>query len=1024
MTYSYSNTPLYVREGEYIQFKFKAPSQWDYTETITVRIGDLLQFWLITTVPEDFTPDPYPFQKVEDAELDTLYTYADGSRTGESITLITGLTPTTQAAVGLTCNIFGGTDVYACRIDYDGDGTWDTDWIQPNTASGIVVENGAKIQVRGKSVSTSQSQTRVTLLVGTANETWTIVTRPVPINAPDPFPDFTDLNGLPASTMIYSEVLRVSGMNDPGLVGVDSGAEFGISSTNTTFTNGDGYEVLDGVTFSNTVRNIANGEYLQLRVLSASTPNTPKNISLSIGDVSDGSLWAVTTGATPSTSPNSFFFPDVVDALEDAYIPSDPKPDGGLLGLGVEVPVTLTSTTASDVKIKINNGSIGVFPATVNNGDVITLYAKSSPNFSETVETTIKVGSRTIPTWQVTTSSGPDYDAIFTPPSDRNNQVPNTYVSSSPVTVTGINRPITITATNGALISIDYDEAVVGPRVFDPTINKVFSLTLFSSNNLLTTVSTTVIVGTEADNVAAVTFTWNVTTYAVAPPPSQDRGVWYSKKTEKFDGYPIGTVIPVLKEAATSTYGDLGGDIGSRYAGFIECDGRSVSGAQYWALWEVIKNEYGGNVVKSTQNIVENGQIIGQDVVYTGNFNLPDYRNRRLCGTGFINSRVGNSSFLPVDSPGGGIFNVGSEGGYWYFDKVDVSGSLPLEQVEGTGNTGIDSQFFSLGTVRLAGLDTVTTEISFSISGTVTSQVGPLNDSPVQVPVHNHFYISAVIDGEDGDPLMPWQPEGRALFAFNADLFDPSNNLREYGASESDRFNKEIGGQDDVSPALFREWWERYIDDTFGTGFWDELRKYNPEYGDRDAFTSQLPTTSWDWDPEQGVTTIEFMTWWPSPASALDAALGAGLLNTISTEIGGQVDNPNREVTAVIDTNAAQFRVDSYVVPKGSTLNHSHFITTSPVSDPRTDYSGGHVSGAGIIGAPYGAGLGGAATNLQITFETGTNSPRDVFMDMTEGTFELSRSIKSPVPDVALAPQKQVPILNPFHKTKYIIKAY
>ena len=148
MAYSFSNTPLYVSEGDYVQFRFKAPPQWDFTQTVTIQLGDLVQYWLITTIPEDFTPDPYPFQRVENAELDTLYTYADGSRTGEQIVTVTGLTQTTQAPVSLGANVAGGTDVYAMRIDYNGDGTWDTDWIQGNGTE--VVENGAKIQIRGK----------------------------------------------------------------------------------------------------------------------------------------------------------------------------------------------------------------------------------------------------------------------------------------------------------------------------------------------------------------------------------------------------------------------------------------------------------------------------------------------------------------------------------------------------------------------------------------------------------------------------------------------------------------------------------------------------------------------------------------------------------------------------------------------------------------------------------------------------------------------------------------------------------
>ena len=112
------------------------------------------------------------------------------------------------------------------------------------------------------------------------------------------------------------------------------------------------------------------------------------------------------------------------------------------------------------------------------------IYNKSSVTFGATVNTQIKVGSRTITTWQITTNSGPDTEATYSIPTGLTNQVPNTQVVSSISTVTGINRPITISATNGALISVDFatptsdDDSVT----FDPAI------TLLSESLLLLTV--------------------------------------------------------------------------------------------------------------------------------------------------------------------------------------------------------------------------------------------------------------------------------------------------------------------------------------------------------------------------------------------------------------------------------------------------------------------------------------------------------------------------------------------------------
>lgn len=757
MVYSYAanDDPLFVSEGDYVQFKFKAPSTWDTTQTVTIRIGSLVQYWSLITIAEDYTPDPFPFTNVENAETSTMFVWADGTRPAETITTVSGLTDTTQASVSLTSNIGTTTEDFSIRFDYNGDGTWDTGWI--HTTGGQSVGNGAKIQIRGKTSPFNNTPLRLTLAIGTSNETWTIRTKALPQNKPEPFPDFTDLVDQPANRYCYSEVIRVQGLLAAGPISMTNGGEYGISTTGNTFTNTDGFSVLTDTTFTGSQGTIQNGDYLQLRILSAGSGNTPKATDLNIADVVGGDTWTVTTGPNPSITPNSFVFPDIPDAIEDFLQPSDPRPVGGITGLGIPVQVELidAQTTSSEVKIKINDGSIGVFPATVENGDIITLYARSSATFGDSVTATIKVGARQIATWTVQTNSGPDTSASFTPPPDRNNQVPNTYVSSAPITVTGINRPVTIEVLSGydALISIDYDTPVTGPRVFDPRVNTSFYLVIFTSTQLNTPEFTQVSIGTGVSNNP---FTWTVRTYAAVPPGAAQLGVWYSKKTEKFDGYQVGTVLPILKEGVDN-YGTLDGELSSRYPGFIKCEGQSLSASQYGPLFDVLGNTYGGNGVR---NVSDEGVI-----TYTGNFNIPDYRNRKLCGIGIVDSNRGNSAFLPVSTSGKGINDVGAQGGYWYFDKVDSFGVQPLEQIQGppTSTSGLNSQFFSLGTVRLEGLETITDSVRFSINGLVTAQIGPLNDVIVAAPNHNHAYISAVVESDGGDPLIPWRPV-RALF--------------------------------------------------------------------------------------------------------------------------------------------------------------------------------------------------------------------------------------------------------------------
>jgi len=290
-----------------------------------------------------------------------MYVYADGSRAGEEIITVSGLTPTTQAPVGLTSNIVGDASVYSLRIDYNGDGTWDTDWFQPGEST--VVENDARIQVRLTTGPNANQNTRLTLGIGLGYETWTVRNKAIPLNIPEPFPEFTNLTGQPVDTSIYSNVIRIQGLLGPASISLDNNGEYAISNSDTTSTNDDGFDVLSGVTFTTAVGTIDNGQYLQLKLQSSENQFTVNQTALSIGDQSQGSVWEVTTGANPSTTPNTFSFPDVTGAIEDFLQPSQARPLGGITGLGegISVPVTLVSTTASEVKIKINNGSIGVY---------------------------------------------------------------------------------------------------------------------------------------------------------------------------------------------------------------------------------------------------------------------------------------------------------------------------------------------------------------------------------------------------------------------------------------------------------------------------------------------------------------------------------------------------------------------------------------------------------------------------------------------------------------------------------------
>ena len=799
-TYQFGNTPVYVSEGQTVRFRFKAPSAWDTTLSVNVQIGLQTTIWYISTVPEDYAPNPFPFTTLENADPDTLYTYGDGNRVGETIVTVAGLTADTEVGVALTSSWVNPTvsevAVRRKRIS-QGETTWSA-WSIP---SGWAVSNTDQLQVRLKSNPTGGLSQYVNLGVGTRVEKWIIETKVPPPNFPDPPPNFIWLEDQPLDTDIYSNVVQIQGMSDYGTVSTDNGAKIGIASVNTTVTNSDGFDVLSGVTFvdSSTQPQITNGQFIQLMVTSPTTSNTALQNLINIGTGGTGVIWRIETGDLPSETPDTFIFSNKIDQIEDFLIESDQQPPSGIVGLGtdVSVDVILLATTGSAPGVRIQHdgswSSWGIFPASVVLGDKIQIRNKSSATFSGVVSTTIKVGTREIIPWTITTNSGPDTDASFTPPSSLTNTAPNSIVVSSIVPITGINRPITISATNDAKISVDFGAFVTGPVTFDPTQNSSFQLQLTTAAGLSAQVTTSVTVGTGSTNNP---FTWGATNYAVVPPPPELKGAWYSKKTafvdmsgggqgvirqSKEDGYAIGTVIPILKDPTDASdsdpmkqYGELKGTtvkgrLDAKYPGYLDCDGTEYNVADFPDLWWVIKNNY----AKPTDSQATFGAWDNTTKTYSGKFRVPDYRNRRMVGPGQVDGNKGASTILPIES---GIhptktFNAreaGGIGGYWYVDDVDVTAGdpNPYQQIEGDvgGSSGITSDFFNFGTVRTVTLEDIVVDIDFTIVGDVTATVGPLSDVMVNVPAHSHYYISAISDEFGGDPLIKWG--SRALFGY------------------------------------------------------------------------------------------------------------------------------------------------------------------------------------------------------------------------------------------------------------------
>ena len=1111
-TYQFGNTPTTVTEGQTVRFRFKAPSAWDSSQNITVKVGLQTTVWRILTLPQDFAPDAFTFTTLEKAEPDTLYTYGDGTRAGETVVTVGGLTAGTEGQVGLTTSHINPTisdvAIRRKRLSQNNNATWGN-WEIP---TGWTVANGDLLQVRLKSNASFSQNSYLNLTVGTRTEKWTIWTKDQAPNFPDPAPNFLWLEDRPLDSDIYSNIVQIQGMNDFGIVSSDNGAKIGISTTGAYTTNDDGYNVLSGVTFvdSSTQPQITNTQYIQLMVRSPVTANTAIANVITIGTGGGGAIWRIETGDLPSITPDTFIFSNKIDQDEDTLIESDQQPTGGITGLGtdVEVPVTLVTTTGSAPGVRRKRdgswSSWGIFPTSVVLGDELQIRNKSSATFSAVISTTIKVGSREIAPWSITTNSGPDTDASFTPPGDLTGTAPNTLVVSSIVPITGINRPITINATNDAKISVDFGPFVAGPVAFDDDTNSSFQLQILTNQTLSGVATTSVTVGTGTTNNP---FTWTATNYAVVPPPPELKGCWYSKKTafvdmsgggsgeireSKEDGYAIGTVIPILKDRVDvvgeqdpmKQYGDLKGStnkgrLDARYPGYLDCDGSEYNVADFPDLWWVIKNNY----AKPTDDANDFGEWNNTTKAYSGKFRVPDYRNRRMVGPGQVDGNRGASTILPIDT---GIhptktFNAreaGGIGGYWYVDDVDVTAGdpNPYQQIIGDDpqdTSGITSDFFNFGTVRTVVLDDIVVDIEFEVVGSVTATIGPLSSTQVDIPSHEHIYISAVTAGPGGDPLIAWNQ--RALFGYTPYNFQntPTAGLNwlgdrlgrvAYPAESPWAPNGETNDAPWNKPVLYFNEPSQTLD------FWDTkstvrdqwigiLLGFMPDFEEEwdSVFDVQsleelidIMMAPIDEDHQQGkdagALTISAKTWWVHPGDAVkddffvdlnigtttiyslnSGGIAAGTAGTATTagSLGQQMDGTyeiwNAKVMAAIDTEPGTFRVLEYSPPKiyedelnGSIAEHNHYLSDMPLTDLNADYSYGNADGPGEK-----QGLGTASEQKAITFNQG-----DVNLELNVGEFTLNKGTKLPAPNVAFHPNRKVELVNKFHKVKYIIKAF
>ena len=552
-----------------------------------------------------------------------------------------------------------------------------------------------------------------------------VITQSVPPNVPDPF-TFNDVTNQPLAVYVDSNEVTISGLNRDGL------------ATVTAITGGsvtDAAVVINGVE-QGTSGTISNGDTLKLRVLTSAIPNLTTNATVIVG-TSAPVPWNVGTLLTTDTGPDAYNFIDINGATANTQYSSNV-----VTITGINSPSVVAVSTNFEVNI---NGTGWITPtstSTISNNQTLQIRGTSGPSDGDVVTATVQVGSGSSGSvtddWRIATGTAADTTPNAFNFVDRNNQqgfvtvYSNTVIPGGFDTLTSFSASVS-SAGNTTSHEVSFDTGntwnPLPYTVTDFAPGTPVQLRLVTGSYASTGATLSVTIGGVSD-------TWTVSILS-APPASGGDGTWMSRR-KKEDGYALGTVITVFRQA-DGNWGNLTGSNSSRYPGFIECDGTSKNASDYPDLFDVIGNTYGGNGFRSAA-------VTGR--TYTGQFNLPDFRNRRVFGTGNVD---GNTPSAPsvvtrfgADGTGTGDVNeVGSEGGNWYIAKVDAAGTPPLEQIQGTGNEGTAGVFYALGTVNTTGYEGIKARINYNVAGNMNADVGPLVETLVPIPGHTHSAGSA-----------------------------------------------------------------------------------------------------------------------------------------------------------------------------------------------------------------------------------------------------------------------------------------
>lgn len=379
-----------IFDGDTLQLRNTTSNFYNTSVTTLVQLGIFQANWNITTRLADTSIDPFTFTDVVDVDLSTVHesniitiSGADENLNGNNPLPITFTSPNSSEY----------------RITRGGSVVQEY-----TTASTNTCNNGDTIQIKQTASSSYSTTTDATLTVANQSDTYSVTTRPRPIDTiPSAFV-FTDQTNVLRNELIYSNIITLNGMTtgdganifDEGTASIaaDSAVEAKFKVTR------GGTVVQDWTSGTFGVRQ---GDQIQLRLLSATTSQGTRSATFTVSGTNTFSVIAGVPGSTSDTwnvtskardcGITAFSLTDVPQGTS-TLVPGQQAQTEFTVGGSFEFDCNITATT-SNTNSYLKKKGTNVQGTTLNDlkqGDIVEIYM-TTPYYCSTRSTTISLSA-------------------------------------------------------------------------------------------------------------------------------------------------------------------------------------------------------------------------------------------------------------------------------------------------------------------------------------------------------------------------------------------------------------------------------------------------------------------------------------------------------------------------------------------------------------------------------------------------------------------------------------------------------